>query len=132
MRDEARVVTNVLLTYGSRGVALVVGLLMVPYLLAQLGATRYGTIGIVNSLLMGIVVIEFGLRPAASRQFTRFLFGGDPGRANRLASTAMAIYGGLWKHISLTDEQISETRRDFPYRARSGPEYWIGNLTRSR
>lgn len=95
MRDESRVITNALLSYGSRAIAGVVGILMVPYLIGQLGEERYGTIGLATSLLTLVLLVELGIRPAASRQFSRFLYSGESRRANELASTSLAIYAGL-------------------------------------
>ena len=95
MREETRVIVNVMLAYGSRAVAAVVGILMVPYLIGQLGEERYGTIGLANSLLALVLLVELGIRPAASRQFSRFLYSGESRRANELASTSLAIYAGL-------------------------------------
>lgn len=95
MRDETRVVLNALLSYGSRAAVGVVGILMVPYLLGRLGEASYGMIGLAGSLTSLAVLVELGLRPAASRQFTRFLFSGETTRANELASTATAIYAAM-------------------------------------
>jgi O-antigen/teichoic acid export membrane protein len=69
-----------------------VAFLLVPYLLSTLGEDGYGVIGIVNSVLGLVVLIELGIRPAATREFARFLYEGETGRSNELASAAMAAY----------------------------------------
>jgi O-antigen/teichoic acid export membrane protein len=95
VRDEARLIFNSLLSYGSQAVTAAVGLFMVPYLIGALGHDRYGVIGIAGSILTLVVLIELGLRPAAARQFTRFLHLGEHERANELASTALLAYAGI-------------------------------------
>ncbi len=92
MRDEARIVTNTLIAYAARFVVGGVSLVMVSYLLRHLGESTFGIIGIANSILQFVVLIELGVRPAVSRQLTTFLFGGEIERSNELVSTAFAVY----------------------------------------
>jgi O-antigen/teichoic acid export membrane protein len=92
VKSETRVIANALLSFLARGVTAVVGFLMVPFLITSLGQAAYGMIGIIGSILGFVVLIELGIRPAAGRQFARFLFAGEIHRSNELASTAMAAY----------------------------------------
>lgn len=95
MKDESRVLLNTLLAWASRAVAAVAGILIVPFLLYRLGDTTYGLIGITVSMLALVELIELGLRPAVTRQYTRFLYGEDARRANEVASSSLAVYGLL-------------------------------------
>ena len=92
MRVETRVIANSLLSYLSQAVVAIVGILMVPYLLGQLGEARYGIIGIVTSFFGFAALIDVGISAAIARQFSWFLFRGEYERANEAASTTMALY----------------------------------------
>jgi O-antigen/teichoic acid export membrane protein len=63
---------------------------LVAFLLRHLGEEAYGVIGVLNSILGFVLLIDMGLRPATTRQFTEFLFREDSRRANELVSSAMA------------------------------------------
>ncbi|MFQ5515268.1 MAG: lipopolysaccharide biosynthesis protein [Myxococcota bacterium] len=89
MDRESRVVVNTLLSFVARAARAGTTILLVPYLLAKLGESRYGIIGLVNSILGLAVLIELGLRPAASREFSRFVYSGELRRSNELASTTL-------------------------------------------
>ncbi|MCP4004599.1 MAG: oligosaccharide flippase family protein [bacterium] len=92
MRDQTRIIFNTLITYATSGANAVVGFLMVPFLLSHLGKETYGVIGVIAALLRFIVLIDGGIRPAATRQFTHFLSQQNTLRANQVASTAMVLY----------------------------------------
>jgi len=92
VRVETRVIANSLLSYLSQAVVAIVGILMVPYLLSQLGEARYGIIGIVTSFFSFAALIDVGISAALVRQFSWFLFRGEHERSNEAASTTMALY----------------------------------------
>lgn len=92
MRDRTRIISNTLLSYVARAVVAAVGLLLVPFMLTRMGESTYGVIGVVNSILGFVVLVDLGVRTGATRQFTRFLSQGDVERSNELASSSMAAY----------------------------------------
>jgi|GEM_PF-4635761 len=95
MKDESRIIANTLVSYVARFTKGLVAMAMVPYLLKSLGDSTYGIVGIANSILQFLLLIECGIRPAVSRQFTRFIFGSETKRANELVSTAFLIYQAM-------------------------------------
>jgi O-antigen/teichoic acid export membrane protein len=95
VNSEARIVANALLSYLAQAVRALVALLLVPFLLTNLGQGGYGVIGIIQSILGFVVLMEFGIRPAATREFARLLYGAQSRRSNELAATAMAAYLAL-------------------------------------
>ena len=95
MKDETRIILNALLAQARRLSSMAVAFLMVPYLIGHLGEESYGVIGIAASILGFLTLIEMGIRPATVRQYTSFVFGDEPDRANALVSTSMVFYLGL-------------------------------------
>lgn len=93
MKDEERILSNALVTYGAKLIAGAVGFVMVPYLLHSLGESEYGVMGVCWSILGFMMLVEMGIRPAVGRQFANALFRGEVDRSNEVASTALAFYG---------------------------------------
>lgn len=91
--DEERIISNTLAAYGAKLISGAVGFLMVPYLLRSLGESSYGLMGVCWSILGFMLLIEMGIRPAVSRQFTNALFRGDVERSNEVASSSLVFYG---------------------------------------
>lgn len=95
MKDEERIISNTLIAYAARLVTGAIGFLMVPYLIRSLGEGVYGVWGICWSILGLFLLIEMGVRPGLTRQFTDALFRGEIARSNQIASSALAFYVGI-------------------------------------
>jgi O-antigen/teichoic acid export membrane protein len=92
VKDEARIIWNTLIAYAAKLISGAVGFLMVPYLVRSLGESVYGVWGICWSILGLFLLVEMGVRPGLTRQFTDALFRGEVVRSNQIASSALAFY----------------------------------------
>jgi O-antigen/teichoic acid export membrane protein len=101
VKDEERIISSTLVTYGAKLVTSAIGFLMVPYLLRSLGEGAYGVMGVCWSILGLMLLVEMGVRPAVARQFTNALFRGETERSNEVASTSLAFYGVIASGILL-------------------------------
>ncbi len=66
---------NVIANIIGQGVRAVVGILLVPVYVSYLGIESYGLIGIFGVLQAWLVLLDFGMRPALTREMARFTGG---------------------------------------------------------
>ncbi|MGI9432306.1 MAG: lipopolysaccharide biosynthesis protein [Myxococcota bacterium] len=102
MKDEARIVTNALVTYGAKLATGSIGFLMVPFLIRSLGESTYGVMGVCWSILGFMLLLEMGVRPALTRQFTDAFFRNEIRRSNEIASSGLCFYLTISTFILVT------------------------------
>ena len=71
------------------------GFVMVPYLMGRLGQETYGIMGLCSSFLGLLLIVEAGVRPGLTRQFTDALARGEVARSNEIAASALGFYVAL-------------------------------------
>src|SRR5262249_9580999 len=94
----ARLVRNTLANGAAGVVGVVVGLVLTPVMITQLGAEAYGvyTLGLTFSFLGGYAALtDLGIEAATARFVAEARVHRDNDLVNRLASTTLAFFGSL-------------------------------------
>jgi len=92
LRTSSRIMLNTLTKWGAMLADTLVGLLLVPFLLRQLGREGYGLIAIVGVIISMSMVADFGLSGAMSRHLAEQVAVKNTRRFNELASTGLLVY----------------------------------------
>lgn len=85
-------VLNVLTNWGSFAVLAAVNLFLSPYIVHQLGNTVYGLWAVVGSSMGYLGLLDLGVRGAVTRYMARYAAQEEFEAANRLASSAFALF----------------------------------------
>src|SRR5688500_17719517 len=92
-RGARRTITNVI----SNWIAVVFGMAITfalsPFLVHQLGDTRYGLWGVIGSIVGYLGLMDIGIRVAVTRFTARYEAVGDREATKRLVTTALAMFG---------------------------------------
>src|SRR4029453_6319616 len=70
-------------------------LILTPYVLHSLGASRYGIWAITASVIGYYGLLDFGIRGAINQYLTRFVAVGEHRAASECLSTAVAVLTGI-------------------------------------
>src|SRR3954468_16206293 len=89
------ILRNVVSNWVGFAVNALVTLILTPYVLHGLGASRYGIWAITASVIGYYGLLDFGIRGAINQYLTRFMAVGDHKAAKECLSTAVAILGGV-------------------------------------
>ena len=89
------VARNVLWNWGGTLTHLVVGFLVMPYLVFQLGPTRYGLWVLISALTGYFSILDLGIGGAVARNVAFHRSKNDLDGVNRLMSSALAIMLGV-------------------------------------
>lgn len=73
----------------------IVGFLLMPFLIARLGAETYGLWVVVSSVVATYYLLDVGFNQGVTRYVTAHIHQEDFDSANRVINTALAIYTGL-------------------------------------
>jgi O-antigen/teichoic acid export membrane protein len=92
MKTAAQVTWNTATKWGSHAINGVIGVLLVPFLLNELGKEGYGLIALVGVILSLTGLADLGLRQGLGRNLAEAVARRDNLRFNELASTAMVVY----------------------------------------
>jgi O-antigen/teichoic acid export membrane protein len=92
MRTSLQIAANALTSWGCSLLSGILGWMLVPMYLSQLGKEGYGLIGLATAILTYTMVADLGLREALGRQLAAEVARKDEDAFNRLASTAMVFY----------------------------------------
>lgn len=92
MRTSSRIMLNAVTKWGAMFINALVGLLLVSFLLQQLGKEGYGLIAIVGVIVSMSAIADFGLRGAMSRHLAEQVAVKNTRRFNELASTGLLVY----------------------------------------
>ena len=95
MRISSRIAVNAVTKWVAQALHGLVGLVLVPFLIAQLGKPGYGVASLAGVIVGLSLLADLGLRAALSRQLAEQVARKDDRRYNELASTAMALYLGI-------------------------------------
>ena len=85
------ILRNICSNWAGYGVAVVIGFLLSPYLVHQLGKTVYGVWTLVASVTGYFGVLDLGLRQSVGRFVTRRVSLEDHEGVNRTMTTAIAM-----------------------------------------
>jgi O-antigen/teichoic acid export membrane protein len=83
---------NVLASWLTHGVAIVVGLFLMPYVLGVLGERSYGTWVFINSLASYAGLLYFGFGDTISRYVAKYHSAGNDDKVNRVVTLVLAVY----------------------------------------
>ena len=97
-----RIAINAATRWVAQGVHGITGLLLVPFLLGQLGEAGYGVANVCLRIVGFSVLADLGLRGALGRQLAEQVTRKDDRRFNELASTALLLYLGISGLLALT------------------------------
>ena len=92
---KRQVVTNTLTGWLAIGCRMAIALVMVPFLLRNLGKDGYGLIGLMGVIVSFSTVADLGLRQALGRELSEKVAAGDVDGFRALSSTALALYLGI-------------------------------------
>jgi O-antigen/teichoic acid export membrane protein len=83
---------NVLANWGAFICGAVVSFFLAPYIVHRLGDTVYGIWALVGSVTGYLGLLDLGVRSAVTRYLARYAAEGDTEGANRMASSALALF----------------------------------------
>src|SRR5437870_2424255 len=89
---HSRVVRNVLSNWGAFVFAALVSFFLSPFLVRSLGDARYGVWVLLVSIVGYLGLLDLGVRGAVTRYVARFHAAREHDSANRVASTALAVF----------------------------------------
>jgi len=89
---SASVTRNVLASWLTHGVAIVVGLFLMPYVLGVLGERSYGSWVFINSLASYAGLLYFGFGDTISRYVAKYHAAGDHAKVNRVVTLVLGVY----------------------------------------
>lgn len=92
MRTTAQVLWNTGTKWGSHAINGLIGVLLVPFLLKELGKEAYGLIALVGVVVSMSGLADLGLRQGLGRHLAEAVARIDHQRFNELVSTALAVY----------------------------------------
>lgn len=76
-------------------ISMVIGLLMMPFLIATLGKEQYGLWIVIGSVVGTYYILDLGFNQAVTRYVSRYIHQNNPEGANRIINTALVIYSLL-------------------------------------
>ncbi len=85
---------NVLANWGAFVIVAVVNFFLSPFIVHHLGDTVYGIWAVVGSVTGYLGLLDLGVRSAVTRYLARYAAEGDTEAANRMASSALALFSG--------------------------------------
>ena len=91
-RTIVQIVKNTFSSWGMVAVQAAVGLLMVPFMLGQLGKEGYGILGIIGAIIGISAIADLGLRAALERELCEKVALKNPDEFRILSSTALLLY----------------------------------------
>lgn len=91
-RSAGRTVLNVLTNWGAVLFGMAIAFVLSPFLVHHLGDARYGLWGVIGSIVGYLGLLDLGIRVGVTRFVARHEATGDREAANRLVSTALALF----------------------------------------
>lgn len=76
-------------------IAMVIGLLMMPFLISTLGQDHYGLWIVIGSVVGTYYLLDLGFSQAVTRYVSKYIHQNNPTAANRIINTALVIYALL-------------------------------------
>ena len=95
MRTSSAIAVNAFSSWVATGLQAVVGLLVVRFLLFELGKEGYGLVALVGVVVGLTALADLGIRGALGRHLAEQVAKKDPKKFNELVSSAMAFYLGV-------------------------------------
>lgn len=92
MSTSIRMFSNATAQWIATGINAVIGIVLVPFLLIQLGQEGYGLIGLLGSVASLNMIADLGFSGALSRNLAEQIALKDTRRFNEIASTALCYY----------------------------------------
>lgn len=92
---------NVLTQWGSFILRAVIGIILVPFMIRELGRDDYGLTILLGVIVSFAEVADMGLRAALGRHLSEALAANDTNAYNGLASTATAIWLGVGSFLAV-------------------------------
>lgn len=92
MGDTRRIISNVFFGWVAVALRAMIALIMVPFLLNQLGRDGYGIIALFGVIVSLSQLADMGLRQALSRELAEMVARDDDQGFNELTSTALFLY----------------------------------------
>ena len=89
------ILRNIASNWVGFAVSALLTLILTPYVLHSLGASRYGIWAITASVIGYYGLLDFGIRGAINQYLTRFIALGDHKAASECLSTAVAVLAGV-------------------------------------
>src|SRR6185436_2758101 len=83
---------NILANWGTFASVALLNFFLSPYIVHHLGNSQYGLWAIIGSVLCYLGLLDLGVRRAVTRYIARYLAAGDVEAANRLTSSALALF----------------------------------------
>jgi O-antigen/teichoic acid export membrane protein len=91
-KTKKQLIVNTLSGWLSLGLRLTIALVMVPFLIENLGKNGYGLIGLMGVILSFSSLADMGLRQALGRELSERVANNDPDGFRTLSSTAFILY----------------------------------------
>ena len=85
---------NILSSWVAYAIQVVVTFFLTPFILSEIGDTRYGVWAIVVSITGYYGLLDLGLRAGITQYITRYFASGDLERMNKAASSGLALHVG--------------------------------------
>ena len=104
---KRRMLINAVFGCMSYAMAMLVGLVMTPFLLSRLGDEVYSVIPLVNSLIIFLSLVSMGIYSALGRYVTYLLAREEHVQANEYLNTGF----GLLARKRIADEKVHELQR---------------------
>lgn len=76
-------------------VSIVIGILMMPFLIATLGQELYGLWIVIGSVVGTYYLLDLGFNQAVTRYVSKYIHQNNPEAANKIINTALVIYSLL-------------------------------------
>lgn len=95
MSSKPSPVRNTLTHWGGFILSAVIGFLLSPVIVRELGDSAYGIWVLIASMIGYLGLLDLGVRGAVVRYIARFHAQGDHASASAIASTALALFTGL-------------------------------------
>ena len=102
MSTSIRILRNASAEWFATAASMIVGILLVPFLITQLGKDAYGLLGLIGSLAFLTTIAGFGLSGALSRHLAEQIARNDSQTYNELSSTAFYYYIGSGLLVAAT------------------------------
>lgn len=95
MTSREKIAWNMAANTAGVAVNMLTGLLVMPFLIQELGALTYGLWSLIGSLTGYLGVLDFGVRPAVGRLIAAYRARGELEQINAVTSTAAALLSGV-------------------------------------
>jgi membrane protein EpsK len=92
VQTSFQIAVNTLTSWGCSLLSGILGWVLVPIYIAQLGKEGYGLIGLATTIVVYTMIVDLGLQQALGRQLAAEVARKDVDAFNRLASSAMVFY----------------------------------------